>query len=61
MASPDSETLRDQLVTEARLRFGAARAEALLPELDALTAHLARVSETPLAGECEPGFFLLRG
>jgi hypothetical protein len=51
--------LRATLIEEARRRFGAARAEALTAELDALAADLARVAEAPLPAETEPGFLLL--
>jgi hypothetical protein len=56
--SPVSE-LRAALGDEARRRFGAERAEVLAAELDALAADLARVAETPLPAETEPGFLLL--
>lgn len=51
------DSIRDDLLAEARRRFGAERAEALRPELEALGADLARVAATPLAPETEPGFF----
>jgi hypothetical protein len=51
--------LRAGLGDEARRRFGPERADALAAELDALAADLARVAETPLPAETEPGFLLL--
>jgi hypothetical protein len=51
--------LRAALGEEARRRFGAARAEALAAELDALAGDLGRVAEASLPAETEPGFFLL--
>ncbi len=59
MPDPSPETFRAQLSTDARLRFGPDRAEALAPELEALAADLARVAAAPLPGDGEPGFFLL--
>jgi hypothetical protein len=58
---PDTsvDTIRAALVAEARSRFGEARAEALRAELEALAIDLARVADTPLPAETEPGFFLL--
>jgi hypothetical protein len=53
------KALRAALGDEARRRFGPQRAEALAAELDALAADLARVAETPLPAETEPGFLLL--
>jgi hypothetical protein len=61
MPEPDSSPYRERLLDEARRRFGPERAEALAPELAALAADLARVTEAPLPGEGEPGFFLLDG
>jgi hypothetical protein len=59
MPDEPRETIRAALGAEARRRFGAARADALAAELDALAADLARVAETPLPAEIEPGFLLL--
>lgn len=61
MSGPESpeRTIRAALGEEARRRFGPQRAEALAADLDALAADLARVAETPLPAETEPGFLLL--
>jgi hypothetical protein len=59
MPDPGPESYRAAVLAEARRRFGAARAEALDPELTALAADLARIAETPLPDDGEPGFFLL--
>jgi hypothetical protein len=59
MTWPVADAIRMTLTEEARRRFGAARAEALGAELDALAADLARVAEAPLPVETEPGFLLL--
>jgi hypothetical protein len=61
MTGPSVETIRTALFDEARRRFGAARAEALAPELAALAADLVRVAQTPLAADEEPGLPLVDG
>jgi hypothetical protein len=53
------ERVLDELVATARVRFGASRAEALRPELEALAAEVARVAEAELPDDGEPGFQLL--
>lgn len=58
MPEPNVEPYREELMAEARRRFGAERAEALTRDLDELAADLARVAEAPLPPESEPAFFL---
>ena len=48
----------EALLQLARVRFGASRAEALRPELEALAAELARVTEAEVPDDGEPGFLM---
>lgn len=59
MPDPIAESYRDELMAEARRRFGVERAAALAAELEELAADLARVAEAALPHDGEPGFFLL--
>jgi plasmid stabilization system protein ParE len=59
MPEPAHERDLEELLELARVRFGASRAEALRPELEALAAEVARVAEAELPDDGEPGFLML--